>query len=94
MEPKCNTSANTEWIDLLNQVASSSKKLAMEKHLQEGCERCAKTRARWEPIRQALVAEASYQPPTEAVRIAKAAFAGSEWASERKAASRITEVLF
>lgn len=86
--------ANTEWIDLLNQVASSSEKLAMEKHLQEGCERCAKTLARWQRIRQALVAEPSYQPPTEAVRIAKAAFAGSEWALERKAASRVTEVLF
>lgn len=86
--------ANTEWIDLLNQAASSSKKRAMEKHLQQGCELCAKTLARWQRIRQALMAEATYQPPPEAVRIAKASFAGSEWAPERKAASRVTEVLF
>jgi hypothetical protein len=83
-----------EWIDLVNQVASSSRKLAMEKHLKDGCERCAKTLARWRRVRQAVAAEASYQPAQEAVRIAKAAFAGSEWAWERKAARRVIEVLF
>jgi hypothetical protein len=83
-----------EWIDLVNQVASSSRKLAMEKHQKDGCERCAKTLARWRRVRQAVAAEASYQPAQEAVRIAKAAFAGSEWAWERKAARRVIEVLF
>ena len=83
-----------EWIDLVNQVASSSRKLAMEKHQKDGCERCAKTLVRWRRVRQAVAAEASYQPAQEAVRIAKAAFVGSEWAWERKAARRVIEVLF
>jgi hypothetical protein len=38
-------------------------------------------------------AEASLQPPSETVRIAKAAFAGSPWARVRKA-SGVIEVLF
>lgn len=83
-----------EWIDFVNGVASASQKLAMEKHQSDGCEPCAKTLVRWQRIRQAVAAEASYQPQEEAVRIAKAAFAGSEWAWERKAARSVTEVLF
>lgn len=38
-------------------------------------------------------AEASYQPPNDAVRIAKAAFAGSPWVRVRKV-SGVIEVLF
>ena len=66
----------------------------MEKHLQDGCKRCAKTVSRWQRMRQWAAAEAGYQPPQEAVRIVKAAFAGSEWAVERKPASSLVEVLF
>jgi len=83
-----------EWVDLVNQVAAPSRRLAMEKHLEGGCKRCAKAVSRWERVRQAATAEGSYQPPQGAVQIAKAAFAGSEWARERKAAGGLIEVLF
>ena len=83
-----------EWIDLVNQVAPPSRKLEMEKHLAEGCEACAKTVSKWQRIQRAAAAEASYQPPMAAVRIAKAAFVGSEWARERAAASGVVQILF
>jgi hypothetical protein len=82
-----------EGIDLVNQVLSPSQKLALERHLECGCERCMKTMSRWHRIRRIAAAEASHQPPNEAVRIAKAAFAGSPWARVRKA-SGVIEVLF
>lgn len=82
-----------EGIDLVNQVLSPSQKLALERHLECGCERCMKTMSRWHRIRRIATAEASHQPPNEAVRIAKAAFAGSPWARVRKA-SGVIEVLF
>jgi hypothetical protein len=82
-----------EGIDLVNQVLSPSQKLALERHLECGCERCMKTMSRWHRIRRIGAAEASHQPPNEAVRIAKAAFAGSPWARVRKA-SGVIEVLF
>lgn len=82
-----------EWIDFVNQVAERTQKLDMEKHL-AGCEHCAKTASRWQKIQRAAKAEESYQPPSEAVRIAKAAFTASEWARERGVAHGIIELLF
>jgi hypothetical protein len=83
-----------EWIDFVNQVASPSRRLAMDKHLEDGCKRCAKSVSRWQRVRRAAAAEASYQPPLPAVRIAKAAFAQSEWAREGKAATGVVHILF
>jgi len=37
-----------EWIDLVNQVVSPSRKRAMEEHLEGGCESCPKTVSRWQ----------------------------------------------
>jgi hypothetical protein len=83
-----------EWIDFANEVAGPTQRLAMEKHL-EICEHCTKVASRWQKIQQAAKAEASYQPPSEAVRIANAAFTASEWARERRAAPPgIVELLF
>ncbi len=78
--------------DLVNQVLSPSERLAMEGHLGI-CQRCMKTISRWRRVRQMAAAEASYQPPNDAVRIAKAAFAGSPWVRVRKV-SGVIEVLF
>ena len=82
-----------DWIDFVNQVAQPTRKPEMEKHL-ERCEDCAKTVSRWQKIQRAAVAEPTFQPPSEAVRMAKAAFAVSEWARERRAAWGMVEVLF
>jgi len=82
-----------EGIDLVNQVLSPSQKLALERHLECGCERCMRTISRWHRVRRIAAAEASHQPPNEAVRIAKAAFAGSPWVRVRKS-SGVIEVLF
>jgi len=82
-----------EGIDLVNQVLSPSERLEMERHLECGCERCLKTISRWRRVRRMAATEASHQPPNEAVRIAKAAFAGSPWARVRKV-SGVIEVLF
>jgi len=82
-----------EGIDLVNQVLSPSERLEVERHLECGCERCLKTISRWRRVRRMAATEASHQPPSEAVRIAKAAFAGSPWARVRKV-SGVIEVLF
>jgi|SRR6266576_120983 len=82
-----------EGIDLVNQVLSPSERLEMERHLECGCERCLNTIARWRRVRRIAATEPSHQPPNEAVRIAKAAFAGSPWARVRKV-SGVIEVLF
>jgi hypothetical protein len=82
-----------EWIDFVNRVATSTDMIEMRKHLEQGCKRCSKALSGWQKVRRALAAEAGYQPPAEAVRVAKAMFAGSEWARKEKPASGIL-VLF
>jgi len=81
-----------EWIDFVNQVAQTTRKPEMEKHL-EVCERCVKTVSRWQRIRRAA-AGAIYQPPGDAVRMAKAAFSTSQWARRRGSAPGMVELLF
>jgi hypothetical protein len=80
------------WIDFVNQAVDASKKNLMEQHLKQGCKRCTETVSLWQRVRQSAASEAAYQPPEDAVRVAKATFAGAGLADQRKG-SRI-EVLF
>jgi len=83
-----------EWIDFSNQVLSSGKQHEMEMHLEQGCKRCSKALSLWRHVRQAAETEANYQPPESAVRIAKAAFAGSHLGRSGKRAGTLAELLF
>jgi len=83
-----------EWIDFVNQLATISQKTAMQKHLENGCKQCRETVDLWQRVKKAGAAERSYQPPTESVRVAKAAFAASGWAVRPKESRSFVEVLF
>jgi|SRR5882762_263100 len=85
--------ATEQWIDFVNNVSSGDEKAAMEKHLQLGCKRCQETVFFWQRVRQTASSEAAYQPPADSVRIAKAAFQGSEFAHQQQPTSGI-QVLF
>jgi len=64
-----------EWIDFVRQVAPGSRQQAMRQHLETGCKRCRATVELWQKVHNTALAEATYQPPAESVRAAKAAFA-------------------
>jgi hypothetical protein len=66
-------------IDFVNEVVPATRKLTMEEHL-KGCKRCTKEVSQWRQVRESVAADANYQPPAEALRIAKAAFAGLQLA--------------
>jgi hypothetical protein len=66
--------SSIEWIDFVNGVAQSKGIEQMQKHLDSGCEDCLAEVAMWSKVREARAAEASYQPPAAALRIAKAIF--------------------
>jgi hypothetical protein len=83
-----------EWIDFVNQVAATSKKIEMQQHLESGCKRCRETMELWQKVEKAGTAERNYQPPVESVRAAKAAFAASGWAVKPKESGSLIEVLF
>ena len=86
--------ATEKWIDFVNNVSSGDEKAAMEKHLQLGCKRCQETVSFWQRVRQTASSEAAYQPPTETVRMAKAAFQGSEFAHPQQPTASGIQVLF
>ena len=83
-----------EWIDFVNQAASSSKQGEMRKHLEDGCKRCAKTVALWQRVKESRSAEMRYQPPAETVRVIKSAYAASNWAPKHKRGFGAVELLF
>jgi hypothetical protein len=83
-----------DWIDFANQVISPSKKQAMEKHLGQGCKRCAKALSTWQRVRQMAATEPKYQPPEGSVRMAKAAWTGAGLGRKKAHAGSLIEVLF
>jgi hypothetical protein len=83
-----------EWIDFVNQVAAKTQRAAMQEHLDSGCKRCAKTVALWQKTRAIAASEANFQPPADAVRIAKAAFTGANLLPHRESPAGLLELLF
>jgi predicted anti-sigma-YlaC factor YlaD len=79
-------------IDFVNEVLPATRKLTLEEHL-KACKRCTKAVSQWRQVRKSAAAEANYQLPPEALRIAKAAFAGLQLALRGEPDSSI-EVVF
>jgi predicted anti-sigma-YlaC factor YlaD len=79
-------------IDFVNEVLPATRKLTLEEHL-KGCKRCTKAVSQWRQVRKSAAAEANYQLPPEALRIAKAAFAGLQLALRGQTDSSI-ELVF
>jgi hypothetical protein len=89
--------ATEEWVDYVNQVASGSQLQAMQKHLATGCKRCTKVVSLWQRVRTtaAAASEASYEPPADSVRMAKALYLTTRLNTKQSEAPRgLVEVLF
>jgi predicted anti-sigma-YlaC factor YlaD len=78
-------------IDFVNEVLPATRKLTLEEHL-KACKRCTKAVSQWRQVRKSAAAEANYQLPPEALRIAKAAFAGLQLALRGQTDSSIKVV--
>jgi len=83
-----------EWIDFVNRAGCTIRKEQMKEHLEQGCKGCSKIASLWQRVRQTVETEANYRPPSDAVRIARASFAGSNLTGEQKRPDRPTALLF
>jgi hypothetical protein len=83
-----------EWIDFVNQMTAHKKQEAMRKHLGSGCKGCQEKFALWQKVRGTAASEANYQPPADAVRVVKAAYASARIAGQEEEAKSLVEVLF
>jgi hypothetical protein len=94
MKMKMNHYTTEDWIDFVNRISAPKQHEAMQKHLGTGCKQCMQTVALWQKVHSAAAVEATYQPPANDVRIAKAAFSAAGRATEREQKGSFVEVLF
>ena len=83
-----------EWIDFANEAVAGGRRQEMEKHLEEGCSRCKKIASLWQKVRQTAKSASESQLPENAVRIAKAGFAGVWLQGKPAKAPGLVELLF
>lgn len=84
---------STEWLDLSRGTAAPDVVARMQKHLASGCSKCAEIANEMNKIAQMSKREASYSPPQDAVRMAKALMSGQNLASPH-AERHVLQVLF
>ena len=64
--------ASEDWADFVRKTGSKETQQAMEEHLKSGCEACRAALHFWDETARRASREASYEPPTNVVRTAKA----------------------
>jgi hypothetical protein len=84
-----------EWVDFVNQIVATNQREIMQQHL-ASCAACTETVALWQRVHEQAIAERAYQPDSNAIRLAKAVFAGSSFAAvpQQKSTRNAIEVLF
>jgi len=60
-----------QWVDLARGVLGEDVKAVMDQHLQTGCEQCRKAFATWSGFATFAQAEAGFEAPHDAIRVAK-----------------------
>ena len=81
-----------EWNRLLNHVASDHRRKAIQNH--RGTRRDPRAAALWQNVANAAAVEANYQPATETIRVAKAAFAIASLAASGREVVHLAQLLF
>jgi hypothetical protein len=64
-----------EWADFVRHTAPVDSGLAMQHHLQNGCQKCTEARDTWQHVATSAESDARHEPPDSTVRIARALFA-------------------
>src|SRR5207237_2121702 len=78
-----------QWADFARQVTAPDVSAKMQRHLDTGCRDCARSLAAMKKVAELVGREATYEPESGIVRIAKALFAAESQAS----ANRVREIL-
>jgi len=78
-----------QWADFARKITPPDATAKMQRHLDTGCRDCARSLAAMKKVSELAGREATYEPESGIVRIAKALFAGQSQAS----ANRVREIL-
>jgi hypothetical protein len=83
-----------ESVDYVNHIVIAGQQKALQKHLATGCKRCKETVSLWQKVSKTAASEANYQPPADAIRLAKAAYLTTRLNTPPKESRSLVEVLF
>jgi hypothetical protein len=70
--------SHEDWVDFVRDVAPLDQLEAMRRHLAAGCESCREVHQTWKAVLETVRAEPSVEPPAEALRVARALYAGTK----------------
>ena len=82
------------WFDFARGVISPELKAVMQHHLDDACEQCATLTETWRTVIELTRREVAYSPPSDAVRLVKAAYTcegPSRWLPE---IARVARLIF
>src|SRR5215475_4059030 len=83
-----------EWIDFVKGASAPSTMQEMQKHLDSGCKRCARTAATWQKVQSSAAQESSFRPPADTVRVVKAAFGNAGFEPKPGLTGIVAELIF
>jgi hypothetical protein len=64
-----------QWADFVRDLMSPTGKMAMQEHIDKGCEKCSETLRIWQSVSSIAGAENAATPPEDTVRVVKSQFA-------------------
>lgn len=82
------------WIDFVRYTASEADRAAMQKHLDQGCDRCRKACDLWTKVTAAARRDAGAEVPPELVHLAKASFAVNPPAPVEDGVACLAQLMF
>jgi hypothetical protein len=63
--------SSPQWVDLVRGLLNEDVKAEMDQHLRDGCEQCREAFAAWSGFAMFAEVEPGFEPPRDAVRVAK-----------------------
>ena len=63
--------SSPQWVDLVRGLLDEDTGTEMDRHLREGCEPCREAFAAWSGFASFAEAEAQFEPPHDALRVAR-----------------------
>lgn len=70
-----------QWADFVRNLMSAKERMAMQQHIDGGCQKCSDTLRIWQRVSSITDAERGFAPPADAVRVVKSQFAAIQPAS-------------
>jgi hypothetical protein len=80
--------SSPQWVDLVRGLLNEDMKAEMDQHLRDGCQECRQAFQTWSDFATFAAAEPGFEPPHDAVRVAKASLAQQQVRDGHAAARR------